>query len=88
MLPDYRDAAPTGAQALRPAAVFLIVSLTAVAASTRAQALSQFGLTGIAAGAAAFVTGVAFWLLDGSARDDFSSPGWGWPRSRSRSAPP
>ena len=66
VLPDYRDAAPTGAQALRPAAVFLIVSLTAVAASTRAQALSQFGLTGIAAGAAAFVTGVAFWLLDGS----------------------
>ena len=64
-LPDYGDAAPSGAQAVRPAAVFLLVSLAAVLASTRAQVLSQFGLTGLAAGLAAFLAGLAFWLFDG-----------------------
>ena len=63
-LPDYGDAAPGGAQAVRPVAVFLLVSLAAVLASTRAQMLSQFGLTGVVAGLAAFFAGLAFWLFD------------------------
>ena len=63
-LPDYGDAAPSGAQAVRPVAVFLLVSLAAVLASTRAQMLSQFGLTGVVASLAAFFAGLAFWLFD------------------------
>ncbi len=66
VLPDYGDAPPAGAQAVRPLTVFLLASLAAVLASTRAQALSQFGLTGVAAGAAAFLAGLVFWLLDGA----------------------
>ena len=66
VLPDYGDAPPAGAQAVRPLTVFLLASLAAVLASTRAQVLSQFGLTGVAAGAAAFLAGLVFWLLDGA----------------------
>ena len=66
VLPDYGDAAPMGAQAVRPVVVFLLVSLAAVLASTRAQVLSQFGLTGLVAGFTAFIAGLAFWLFDGS----------------------
>ena len=64
VLPDYAAAAPDGAQAVRPVVVFLLVSLAAVLASTRAQLLTQFGIAGVVAGLAAFIAGLVFWLFD------------------------
>ena len=64
VLPDYAADAPGGAQAVRPIVVFLLVSLAAVLASTRAQLLTQFGITGLVAGLAAFLGGLVFWLFD------------------------
>ena len=63
VLPDY-GLAPSGALALRPLAFFLASSLAGVFAATRAQALAQYGLAGIAAGLAGFLAGAAIWLLD------------------------
>lgn len=63
VLPDY-PVAPDGALALRPLAFFLASSLGGVYAATRAQALAQYGLAGIAAGLTGFLAGVAIWLLD------------------------
>ena len=63
VLPDY-GLAPSGAVALRPLAFFLAASLGGVIAATRAQALAQYGLAGIAAGLAGFLAGAAVWLLD------------------------
>lgn len=63
VLPDYA-AAPAGAAALRPLLFFLASALGGVFAATRAQALSQYGLAGIAAGLAGFLAGMATWLLD------------------------
>ena len=63
VLPDY-GAAPAGAQALRPLVFFLASSLGGVFAATRAQALAQYGLAGLAAGATGFLAGAAIWLLD------------------------
>ena len=63
VLPDY-GLAPSGALALRPLAFFLASSLGGVFAATRAQALAQYGLAGIAAGLAGFLAGAAIWLLD------------------------
>ena len=63
VLPDY-GLAPSGALALRPLAFFLASSLGGVFAATRAQALAQYGLAGIAAGLSGFLAGAAIWLLD------------------------
>lgn len=63
VLPDY-GVAPEGAQAMRPLAFFLASSLGGVFAATRAQALAQYGLAGLAAGLAGFLAGAAIWLLD------------------------
>ena len=63
VLPDY-GLAPSGPLALRPLAFFLASSLGGVFAATRAQALAQYGLAGIAAGLSGFLAGVAIWLLD------------------------
>ena len=62
-LPDY-GFAPEGASALRPMAFFLASALGGVFAATRAQALAQYGLTGLAAGICGFLAGAAIWLLD------------------------
>ncbi|MDE2891284.1 MAG: HDIG domain-containing protein [Chloroflexota bacterium] len=63
VLPDY-GVVPGGAQALRPLVFFLASSLGGVFAATRAQALAQYGLAGLAAGAAGFLAGAAIWLFD------------------------
>lgn len=63
VLPDY-GLAPSGALALRPLAFFLASSLGGVFAATRAQALAQYGLAGIAAGVSGLLAGAAIWLLD------------------------
>jgi hypothetical protein len=63
VLPEY-GLAPSGALALRPLAFFLASSLGGVFAATRAQALAQYGLAGIAAGVTGFMAGAAVWLLD------------------------
>ena len=63
VLPDY-GLAPSGPLALRPLAFFLASSLGGVFAATRAQALAQYGLAGIAAGLTGFLAGAAIWLLD------------------------
>ena len=63
VLPDYA-AAPNGALALRPLAFFLASSLGGVIVASRAQALAQYGLAGLAAGLAGFLAGAALWLLD------------------------
>ncbi len=63
VLPDY-GVAPAGAQALRPLVFFLASSLGGVFAATRAQALAQYGLAGLAAGATGFLAGAAIWLFD------------------------
>jgi hypothetical protein len=63
VLPDY-GLAPSGALALRPLAFFLASSLGGVFAATRAQALAQYGMAGIAAGVSGFLAGAAIWLLD------------------------
>ena len=63
VLPDY-GLAPSGSLALRPLAFFLASSLGGVFAATRAQALAQYGLAGIAAGLTGFLAGAAIWLLD------------------------
>ncbi len=63
VLPDY-GLAPSGALALRPLAFFLASSLGGVYAATRAQALAQYGLAGLAAGLSGFLAGAAIWLLD------------------------
>ena len=63
VLPDY-GLAPSGALALRPLAFFLASSLGGVFAATRAQALAQYGLAGIAAGLSGFLAGAAIWLFD------------------------
>ena len=63
VLPDY-GLAPSGALALRPLSFFLASSLGGVFAATRAQALAQYGLAGIAAGLSGFLAGAAIWLLD------------------------
>ncbi len=68
-LPDY-PAAPEGAQALRPLAFFLASSLGGVFAASRAQALAQYGLAGLAAGLSGFLAGAAIWLLDPSGVTD------------------
>lgn len=63
VLPDY-GVAPAGAQALRPLVFFMASSLGGVFAATRAKALAQYGLAGLAAGAAGFLAGAAIWLFD------------------------
>lgn len=63
VLPDY-GLAPSGALALRPLAFFLASSLGGVFAATRAQALAQYGLAGLAAGVSGLLAGAAIWLLD------------------------
>ena len=63
VLPDY-GSAPSGVLALRPMLFFLASSLGGVFAATRAQALAQYGLTGIAAGLTGFLVGAGVWLLD------------------------
>ncbi len=63
VLPDYASA-PSGASALRPMAFFLASSLGGVFAASRAQALAQYGLAGIAAGLSGFLVGAAIWLFD------------------------
>ncbi len=63
VLPDY-GAEPAGVLALRPMAFFLASSMGGVIAATRAQALAQYGLAGLAAGLCGFVAGAAIWLLD------------------------
>ena len=63
VLPEY-GAAPSGAAALRPMVFFLATSLGGVLAATRAQALAQYGLAGLAVGLSGFLAGAAVWLLD------------------------
>ena len=63
VLPDY-GSAPAGVQALRPLMFFMASSLGGVFAATRAQALAQYGLTGIAAGLTGFLVGAGIWLLN------------------------
>ena len=63
VLPDY-GLAPSGSLALRPLAFFLASSLGGVFAATRAQALAQYGLAGLASGASGLLAGAAIWLLD------------------------
>ena len=63
VLPEY-GAAPSGAAALRPMVFFLATSLGGVLAATRAQALAQYGLAGLAVGFSGFLAGAAVWLLD------------------------
>ena len=63
VLPQYA-VEPSGALALRPLLFFLASSLGGVLAASRAQALAQYGLAGIAAGVAGLLAGIALWLLD------------------------
>ncbi len=63
VLPDY-STAPAGASALRPLAFFLTSSLGGVFAASRAQALAQYGLAGIAAGLSGFLVGASILLFD------------------------
>ncbi len=63
VLPDY-GASPAGASALRPLAFFLASSLGGVFAASRAQALAQYGLAGIAAGLSGVLVGAAILLFD------------------------
>ena len=56
--------APSGAQALRPLAVYLFSAIAGVYASYRVERLTQYGATGAVVGGTVFVVGIAFWLLN------------------------
>lgn len=63
--PDFGPGqAPLGAQALRPALVFLFSGVAGVFASSRVERVTQHGVTGGVVGGAAFLVGLAFWLLN------------------------
>lgn len=53
-----------GAQALRPTIAFLLTGVAGVLATQRVMHVTQYGFTGGVVGATAFLTGLAFWLLD------------------------
>ena len=53
-----------GAQAMRPTVAFLLTGVAGVLATQRVMHVTQYGFTGGVVGATAFLTGLAFWLLD------------------------
>ena len=63
--PDFAvGEGPSGAQALRPLAVYLFSAIAGVYASYRVERLTQYGATGAVIGLTVFVVGIAFWLLN------------------------
>ena len=73
--PDFGlGEAPVGAQALRPAAVFLFAGIAGVFASSRVEWVTQYALVGALVGGVIFLVGLSFWLLDA----DRAASGLGW----------
>lgn len=73
--PDFAlGEAPVGAQALRPAAVFLFAGIAGVFASSRVERVTQYALVGALVGGVMFLVGLSFWLLD----PDRAAAGLGW----------